>query len=131
MWKLNSSLFSSYSPTKGWYIALTPGQTASKYVQSAPGTGLQFVSGPNTGGSRTTPSFKLIYNATYFTSATAFATAESHSECVFYYSNWCGDGVKDSREDCDLGAQNGVSGSACPANCKVSAFDLSLKKYVQ
>lgn len=130
MWKLNSALFTEYSPTRGWYIALEPGQTASAYVQSAPGTGIQFVSGPTGSGDRNSPTYKLVYNTVFYTSNTGFSTPESHKECVFYYSNWCGDGVQDAQEDCDLGAQNGASGSACPANCKLAPFDLSLKKYV-
>ncbi|MDD2745413.1 MAG: hypothetical protein PHU93_02645, partial [Candidatus Gracilibacteria bacterium] len=131
MWTLNSNLFSSFSATRGWYIALQPNQVASAYISSAPGTGLQFISGPSSGGSRDIPSFKLTYDTTYYTKATGFVTPESHKECVFYKSNWCGDGVVDSpKEDCDLGAQNGVPGSACPINCKLTPFDLSLKKYV-
>lgn len=93
VWTLNSDLFSSFSATRGWYIALQPNQVASAYVKSAPGTGLQFVSGPSSGGSRDIPSFKLTYDTIYYTKATGFATPESHKECVFYKSNWCGDGV--------------------------------------
>jgi hypothetical protein len=131
MWTLNASLFTNFSQTRGWYAFMQPNQTARAYVQSAPGTGLQFVSGPTSGGSRDIPSFKLTFDTTYFTKATNFVTPESHKECVFYKSNWCGDGVVDTaKEDCDLGSQNGVAGSACPSNCKLAPFDLSLKKYV-
>lgn len=130
MWRLNSALFTAFSPTRGWYIPLQPGETASAYVQSVPGTGLQFVSGPVGSGDRNQPTFKLTYDTVFYTKATNFATQESHKECVFYYSNWCGDGVKDTNEDCDLGAQNGVTGSSCPLNCKLAPFDLSLKKFV-
>ena len=128
MWALNSALFTGISKTRGLYIPLEPGQTAAHYIYSKPNTGIAFTGGPASGGSRDLPSFKLTYSSIFY-DGPGFNTQNTHNECVFIKSNWCGDGVKDAQEDCDDGALNGTAGH-CSATCKLAPFDLALKKYV-
>ena len=37
---------------------------------------------------------------------------------TFQRPHYCGDGILDPEEQCDLGNQNGVSGSGCGTDCK-------------
>jgi len=118
MWEWDSKVFTAASPTRGAYVPLEPGQTISKFVRSKPDTSLSFDSGPRGGGSRDIPSFLLKYKTIFYTKASNFLEPKSNLSCSFFYSNWCGDGVRDPKEQCDLGEKNGINGSGCSSTCE-------------
>ena len=63
----------------------------------------------------------IVYTARYQNLLPEGPTGEiTHTECQPYEVTWCGDGQTDSNdgEQCDLGAQNGQTGSACSATCQ-------------
>lgn len=65
------------------------------------------------------PSFGYACPAVYDPTKTPVSGSADISmvDLAFYYSD-CGDGVADSPEQCDLGAQNGASTSCCTTSCQ-------------
>jgi cysteine-rich repeat protein len=100
--------------TSGYYGHYLPVGTSVKWTQlKSNGWIRPDIAQPGT--SRTSPAYKVTFTPRLYINATEFI---DHSQCVFFYVRFCGDGIKDSDrgEQCDDGNMN--SGDGCSNICQ-------------
>ena len=118
MFRIPSTFSPLYTGTTGTYYML-PGGSSVKWIETKPGSFIR-LNGVANGASRTNPAYRISFiPRTYdLISAGNLGPAVDHRQCLFIYTRFCGDGVRDTDrgEQCDDGNMN--SGDGCSNICQ-------------
>ena len=151
-WKTSSPLFKyvNNSPHSAFWFTSKAGDLyhifapnfTDKYIQSDANDGIHLVSVKD-GTKSNTPALVLRVHTNYRKSLWGWKVGDmvKHTECFYYWANWCGDGKlqSDKGEKCDPKdptkkgwGNNGCNASCQPINEEVKKiYDLALTKTIQ
>ncbi|MDD3120579.1 MAG: hypothetical protein PHF46_04170 [Candidatus Gracilibacteria bacterium] len=119
MFSFVSGFFDQTSKSGRSYHMFAPGSN-ERFIVSKSGYGIRLAS--VTSGDRNSPGYRVTYSVNYqnlISLGNMDPVVNTHNECVFFYPSWCGDGVKDSQEQCDPNDSShaGWINGLCSANC--------------